>query len=256
MEAGLGKPDERLAHFVKALSEPDIATCAACISQLDGYIAAQLSGQDYQARFPDVAVHLDACLDCAGAYARQYELALAEATDRLPHPDHLPRPNLSFLRPSTTDPLTPGAAHTSLSAQAVTERLRTAVRRVGNRLTLQLSADLVSLLRPMSPTPALRAPDDAERYREVLLTLDPHEPSHPEMPFGLSAYLDTHQPERCLVEVTVVPPDREWPDLGGIRVALIAAAETRETRTDAWGLASFEDVPVARLADLSIEIDL
>jgi hypothetical protein len=250
MEARVDKPDKRLAQFVKALSQPDDAACQACVSQLDGYVAAQLRGDDYQAQFPDVAMHLDACLDCAGAYARHYELELAESLNQLPQPSRAARPDLGFLR----TPAPNRAAHPQSSS--LVEQLREAVRQVGNRITLQLSPVLFALMQPAPAALALRAPADAERYGEVLLDLDPHEPPHPEAPFGLTAYRDARQPGECLVEITLAPPGREWPDLSGLRVALLAGSDRRVATTDAWGLVSFEGVPVSQLADLSIDVDL
>jgi hypothetical protein len=58
------------------------------------------------------------------------------------------------------------------------------------------------------------------------------------------------------VEVIVEPPGRSWPDLEGTTVALIVAGERREAVTDAWGLAAFEGIPVARLSDMVLEITL
>ncbi|MCI0441323.1 MAG: hypothetical protein L0177_19655, partial [Chloroflexi bacterium] len=128
--SGSGNGEDRRARLVKALLfQPDHAACQACLDRLDEYVAAQLAGVDYRARFPEVALHLDACLDCAGAYARLYELELAIAEDRLPQPGRWPSPDLSFLH----------------SGAGLMERLREAIRRVGDRLTLQLSADLLPL---------------------------------------------------------------------------------------------------------------
>src|SRR5262245_58213089 len=104
--ASIGSADQRKALLVEALrSGPDEAVCRACLSRLDDYIAAQLAGQDYTMRFREVAVHLDACHECASAYHRLYELELAEAADRLPQPEHWPTPDLSFLASATAPSL-------------------------------------------------------------------------------------------------------------------------------------------------------
>ncbi len=254
--AGWGSAEERRALLIEVLrSEPDDAACQACLDRLDEYIAAQLDGQDYVACFPDVAMHLDACLDCADTYARLYELELAEAADCLPQPDHVPDPDLSFLLPGTAGPLSPAALRTR-SAAALTERLRAALHRVGDRLTLQFSTDLLLSLRPSPAAAQVRAPADTERYGEALLILEPDEALHPDLPVTLTAYRDTRRPDACLVEVVVEPPGRSWPELGGIAVALIVAGERHEARTDAWGLVALEGIPIARLADLTLEITL
>lgn len=237
----LGNADQRRALLARALqARPDEAECQRCLNQLDDYVAAQLAGDDEAARFPEVAFHLDACVECAGAYARLYELALAEAANQLPQPDRAPAPDLSFLRPS---PLT-----------ALAEKIRSAVRRAGERFTLQLSADLLPLLRPAPVFAPVRARTAEERYAEVLLTLEPDETLRRDLPFALVAYRDAQQPDLCLLEITVQPLGQSWPDLAGIGVAITIAGQRREAVTDAWGLASLEGVPVAALPELLVEV--
>lgn len=254
---GWGDVEERRAHLMEILrSEPDDTACQTCLSRLGEYVVTQLAGEDYVARFPDVAVHLDACPACADAYARVYELELAEAADRLPQPDRLPDPDLSFLLPGVTGPLSPAALRARLRATALTERLRAALRRVGDRFTLQFSTELLSLLQPSPAVAQVRAPAHFERYGEVLLTLEPDEALRSDLPITLNAYRDAHRSEMCLVEVVVEPPGRSWPELEGIVVALTVAGKRYEARTDAWGLAAFEGIPITRLTDLTLEIVL
>ena len=256
-QAGLGNAEERRARLAQALqTAPDDAACQACLSRLDEYVAAQLAGQDYVARFPDVAMHLDACLDCAGAYARLYELEIAEVANRLPQPDRVRDPDLSFLLPGAAGPMSPAALRARLRAAMLTDRLRAALRRIGDRLTLQLSADLLELMRPAPVATPLRAPAAGERYAEVVLALEPDETLRSDLPITMTAYRDSQRPDECLVEVVVEPPGRSWPDLDGNTVVLIAAGERREATTDAWGLVSFAGVSIARLADLTVEVTL
>ncbi len=245
------------ARLIRALrSKPDDEACQACLSQLDEYIAAQLAGEDYAARFANVAAHLDACLDCAGAYARLYELELADATNRLPQPDQLPDPDLGFLRHAVAEPFSPTMRQDLLKPADLAEQLQNAIRRTGERLTLQLSNDLLALLRP-SPTALLtRAPADTERYGEQLLNLEPAMVPDLDIPITVTAYRDAHQPEMCLVEAVVEPAGRSWPDLGGIRVTLLLAGEKRQATTDAWGVASFEGVRINKLAEMTFEVTL
>ncbi len=156
--------------------------------------------------------------------------------------------------PKATGPLSPAALQARLRAAALAERLRAVLHRVGDRFTLQLSPELLPLLRPFPAAARTRAPADTERYDEVLLALDPDEALRPDLPVTLRAYRDAHRPEACLVEVMVEPPGRSWPELEGIGIALIVAGERREATTDAWGLAAFEGIPVAQLADMTLEI--
>ncbi len=234
--SGLGDANARRDKLIQAIqTEHSDEVCAACLARIDEYVAAQLDGQDYVALFPEVALHLDACLDCTGAYARIYDTEWAARMNALPAVGRMTEPDLSFL-----------------GAESLADRLRDAVRRVGGRLTLSLSPDLLPLLRPTPSAVALRAPQDTRRYHETLLTLEPT----PDLPIGLAAYRDAQRPQMCLVEVTVEPPDRAWPDLGGIEVALATRDAEQFGVTDDWGLASFENVPVDDLAGLMVSVAL
>jgi hypothetical protein len=71
-EAGPGDAAERERRLLLAralLFVRDEQSCRACLRQLDDYVPAQLVGEEYRSRFPDVGVHLDACPECAEAYA-------------------------------------------------------------------------------------------------------------------------------------------------------------------------------------------
>lgn len=222
-------------------AKPDDEACQDCLNRLDEYIATQLAGEDYLARLPDVATHLDACIDCAEAYARLYELEVAEAADNLPQPQQLSEPDLGFLRRRMTD---------------LTTRLRDALRRTAEQVTFQLSAELLLLLRPLPTASLTRSPSDSQRYSEVLLNLEPAIAPDLDLPINMAVYRDAQQPETCLVEVVIKPPDQSWPDLGGRLVILNAAGQTRETISDAWGIATFEGVRLDDLSKTTITVTL
>lgn len=241
MPAELDDTTARRARLMEAIRfRPADSACRACLDHLGDYVAAQLAGQDYAVVLPAVAAHLDACPDCSTAYARLYQLEVAEATGRLPEPTRIPAPDLSFLR----------AAGPSLIDQ-----LRSAVTRLGDRLRFQLSAELLPLLQP-APLPALRGPASEARYGEQIVSLEPAEGLQAEIPFRLAVYRDAQRPELCLVEVTAEPPGRAWPDLAGITIRLAWPGGERQAVTDVWGLASFEDVPLESLTLLSFELDI
>lgn len=224
---------KQLAQIIR--TAPDDATCQNILLALDGYIATQLAGQNYQLRFPEVSFHLDGCLTCAHAYARLYELALAEAAQQLPAPAHIPAPNLDFLNRET--------------AVSLPQLLQNALHRTANYLTLQLSAQLLPLLQP-PPALALRAPTDEGRYAHCLLLLE----ATNTLPLSLAVYQDAHNPTNCLVEVTLELPDRHWPDLAGTAVSLHTPTHQAHTTTDAWGIAVFEGIKTAELPHLTIEL--
>ncbi len=224
------KTQQRLTQLIRTLqTAPSDAACETCFRALESYIAAQLAEQDYLALFPDIARHLDVCPACAGAYARLYELELAEQNGTLPAPASLPAPDLKFLRPT----------------------LLTAFQQTAERLTLQFSAALLPLLQPL-PALATRAPSE-DRYHRPILQLDPARA--PGLPLTVTAYEDASQPEMCLLEVVVEPPGQSWPDLGGSAVTL-GTGRTFEGVTDDWGVVSFEGIPVSELATMIITVRL
>lgn len=211
------------------------------MKQLDDYIAAQIAGEDYLVRFTNVALHLDACLQCAEAYARLYELEIAETANRLPRPQQLPEPNLDFLQQGMSD----------LSAQ-----LKKALRQTADSVTLQLTTALLSLLLPSPAIALTRAPDDSDRYGEILFKLEPEKAAGMELPVALTVYRDARQPELCLLEVVVEPPGLSWPDLEGRIVLLNVAGVTQEALTDAWGYVSFADIAMEDLSQTTMEVRL
>jgi hypothetical protein len=247
---GFGSEDERLKQILQILRfDPDDEACQDCLSQLEDYIAAQFAGEDYMTRFPRVVVHLDACSDCAGAYARLYELELAEANGTISNPEQIPEPDLGFLQGGSQK------LHPSVSNN-LTKLIQDALRRTGDRILVQFSAELLDLLRPLPSATPVRAPTESDRYHEVIVQLNPDHFQDFDFPITLTAYRDSQQPESCLVEVRVEPPGESWPDLEGRSVTLIVAEERIESLTDAWGVASFESIRIDDLAGMKLEIDL
>lgn len=232
---------ERLLAAVNA--RPDAAACERCLADLAAYVDDQLAGAAYRDLHPETSAHLDACPVCAAAYARVYELALAEEAGRLPS---LPRrePDLSFLGQGAGQSL----------AGRLAEAISGALTRARDQVVLRLSEGLLPLLRPPSPALAMRSCD--ERYQEVLLRLGPEDLPPGALPLRLVAYRDARQPDHCLLEVVVEPVGRTWPDLAGIRVQLQGVEPPRQATTDAWGAVTFSDVPISALAGLAIAAEL
>lgn len=229
-------PQEQLLQILQM--RPDGESCQTCLKQLDDYITAQLAGEDYLDGFPEVAVHLDACPQCAGAYARLYELALADAAGQLPQPEATPQPNLTFLR-----------------ANRLTAHLKKALRQTDNTLRLQFSAELLALLQPPPFATATRAAA-GERYGEVLASLDPASAPDGELPLKFTIYQDAEQPNLCLIEIVIEPAGKSWPDLAGSTVTLRWDDAKREATTDAWGVVSFADIPADALEQMRLEVTM
>ena len=242
-------PPDPLQALRRALQPPTEAECLQNRPRLGAYAAAQAAGEDYRSLFPETAAHLDACLECAAAYARLYELELALSRGELPPARETPSPDLGFLRAA------PAARPSSAAGEpSLLEQLRHALQRAGDRLTLHLSPGLLLALQP-APSAALRAAP-GERYAQPILQWSPTPEQQAEFPFRLAAYQNARQKELCLVEVTLAPPGREWPELSELSVSLTWGGEQRQALTDAWGTAVFEDIPTAWLEAMTIQAGL
>jgi hypothetical protein len=202
--------DDRVERLKQALMLQAETACEACLSQLADYVSAQCSGEDYLAQYPAVAAHLDNCLNCASAYARLYELELAARADELPSLDRVPEPDLGFLLSQAHKPLPASVLRRRLQLEAVAEKLRTALQRVGARVTLQLSADLLPLLQP---APAVRDVRPGRRtiFRCCSASIQQSRAPTTDRP---AAYRDALHPDECLIEARIILPDRSWPDSG------------------------------------------
>jgi anti-sigma factor RsiW len=72
--------DDRLDPLVDRLlgpAEPEL-TCEACFEALDGYVDAELSHADADARFPGMRAHLHGCPACHEDHASLLALVRSE----------------------------------------------------------------------------------------------------------------------------------------------------------------------------------
>ncbi|MFZ0543947.1 MAG: hypothetical protein WAM60_00820 [Candidatus Promineifilaceae bacterium] len=233
---------ERLRNAIQNTTED--AACDACLSQLQEYVEAQLNGRNTLTLFPHIASHLDGCLQCAAAYARLYRLEMDAASGDLPELERPRQPDLSFL-PSSPDP-----------QPTLRQRLQAAFTQLQDGLRLQLTADLLPSLLPPPSLAVTRAAAEDERYAEQLYTLDSSDILADDIPVKLSIYRDAESLQNCLVEVTVTPVGRTWPQLADILVVLELPGLHLEQRTNHWGAAAFDQIPTAELGNLVIEVHL
>lgn len=230
--------NSRGAQLGQVLTLPhDASIHPKIVAQMSDYVESQLAGEDYRAHFSSVWQHLDACVACAEAYNLLYEAMMADRAEEAIRSARVPPPDLGFLN--------------VIEAPSVLERLRAAIQRIGEQVSLQLSPDLIPLMRPASMTAPVRGAADGARYLEQLAQLEQREELG-EWPASFAIYRDAHQPESCLVEVTVQPPGRVWPNLEGLAVMIQYGDEQRSATTDPWGLAAFDGVPVEALSEMRI----
>jgi hypothetical protein len=172
-------------------------------------------------------------------------LEVALVAEALPSPHVLPAPELSFL-----------SMPAAKSSRSLRELLATALTTTANQIHLQLSADLLALLQPQQSAAFTRSSVDDSRYHEVLYELEAESSTESAIPIQLTAYRDAEQPEQCLLEVTVMPSGERWPNLGGRTVTLWIGDDRLTATTDAWGVAAFAGIAIARLGDLLLVVDL
>lgn len=232
------RPDRRQMLVAALLTPCNDVAFQHCLDQLGDYIAAQLAGQDYVALYPQTAVLLDACPDCAAAYERLYELETAVRSQTVPQPARIPQPNLSFL---------PQAS--------LLEQLRQAFQQRLDGFSLQLTQGLVALLAPPPVLARTRAPADGGRYHERLLRLGGEgETAVLDLPFTLEAYRDGQNEVLCLVQVTLLPGDG-LTELFEKSVTVGWGSGGETAVTDWGGLAEFVDIPIASLPHLQISVN-
>lgn len=225
------------ARLARALAfVPNEARCNQVLDALDDYVAAQLGGQEGE---PEIALHLDACLECAQLYARLFDLEYAAQQESLPDAVAPPPPPFGWLREAR--------------GPSVQERLREAVVREAEQVRLLLTGELIRLLRP-APAPVLRG--EGGRYQERIVHLDAADHPALQLPFSLTILGDRDAPNLTLVELRVRPPGRSWPDLDGMMVRVRVPGASWSGETDPWGIVSFPDVPRALLPELQFVVKL
>lgn len=227
--------DNRMRALARSiLQAQDPKACTLCLDTLEQYITLQLDGEDYQKQLPDVAEHLDGCIECSQSYAILYTQLSVEKAQAMPQPSTIPDPDLSFLQtaPNTLD------------------TMREAIRQIGNRFQLSFSQALLELFQtPAQPSLAFRDIENTPLFALELPT-----PSEQVERLAISIYPDDERDAYVLVQVSVSLPNRIWPNLGGITVQLNAAGDLHQETTDQWGEASFESIPRSALPDLRLEI--
>ncbi|MEM7129694.1 MAG: hypothetical protein AAF702_25405 [Chloroflexota bacterium] len=234
---------EKLRQLLMA-DTPPRNECDGYQPLLHDYVEAQLAGADYLGAFEEIALHLDNCLTCADVYARLYDLELALGTDSLPVPVSLLTPDLGFLQISAEG-----------RKPTLAELLSETITRMADTIRVQLTEELLVLLQPpqdmLQSAALVRAADNA-RFQELLYEIQPEQLPPTAVPMRLAVYQDAEAETMCLVEITITPPGEAWPALGGRTVHVQVGDEQHSATTDAWGVAAFEEIPVARLSSLEV----
>ncbi|MEM8535356.1 MAG: hypothetical protein AAGF95_31265 [Chloroflexota bacterium] len=237
----MSQHDKPIQQLVQVLTTAiDEQNCQIYLDTLEDYISLQLAGEDYQTQLPAVAMHLDSCVSCAEAYALLYEARVAET----PQPVSIPTPDLSFLPTTSAD-----SAGTSLQ-----ELLQGSLERVGTTLRFLFSQQLLdTLTNTPSAEPTLAFREQTEPPSLIDLVVE--KPSRGVASIQITAYANTQDVTMCTLRVQVALTGRDWPDLADVSVRVLIDNEQHQTKTDPWGEALFEQIPIDRLPHLQVEVD-
>lgn len=240
------EPAIRLAHLIT--DTPAAAACSSCLDGLEAYVDRQLAQADYATHIPQIAAHLDCCVECAEAYAMLYVARMSEQHGYAVESLTLPTPDLSFLLPDTSAPHTPQQVKAALRAQRLQNALSQALHRFTTGIRVRLSQTLLDLL-PATPVLAVRSAATAP----PLFTLAMDAPSDRISHLVLTAYSTGAQ--HCDLRVQLGLHEREWPDLADVAVALVFDDQHHHATTDAWGEVVFTNVPQTAVAYAELTID-
>lgn len=233
----------RLGFLIRALSrdEEDPLTCTECEALLPDYVQAEQERRGGEARWQPVVAHLATCPACTAARAELVSLLDLALGARTPPPARTPAPDLAFLRPAQDEP----ADRTQPSWR---------LDELG-RMIVELTDDLLATLLPPARQPAYALAGLKSAVPGTLFELPIQAPDA-----GLNVTIQAETvraaPDRCTLTVSVDIPGRGgWPHLAGTEVTLCQVnGEPCQEWTDAYGEAVFENVPVAKLSGLVIEV--
>jgi hypothetical protein len=239
----------QVAEILRVLFEGDASPapdCRACQEQLAAYVDAEMAGLDAEPGFSAVRAHLQSCENCQVDYQELRELLALERADEMTAPPAPAAFDFGYLEAPVAGP--DGAATTRKPASARTWWWDTA-----GRLIIRFSADLLSGLATPGLQPSYLKGTRASEV-EYAMT-DPAE----DVEVRVRAAPSQEGSAAYDVVVDVEAARRGgWPHLAGILVTLRTgkneAATTRET--DAFGTASFEDIPAEALPELVFEITI
>lgn len=232
-----------LALLSDSKRELDCETCQALIPE---YVQAEVLGRDKVRPYAAMRAHLLLCPECERDYIGQLEVAWQLTQDAVPHAQVRPAFDLtsSQIEAASTRP---APAPQPARPQAWWTQLRPAIS--------GLKALFVSFIPLGTFSPALSLDDQGfetdveqgvERRRLV-------ETAIPQVEDGMLtvAAIRPRGGASCSLIVRIDAPG--W-EPAGRRVRMFYGGGVREIKTDALGQAEFDNIPVAILPDLQIEL--
>lgn len=224
---------ERLLRVLQSESE-DRLTCGQCREQLPAFLLALEQGGGTDAAWADVQSHIELCLACGELYADLLSLAEPDAA-AMAAAATSPRPAFSFANRKSL---------VTIQLRSLTE----AVISFGEGIMAEVQrAFTAPSLAPLRSD----ARSDGGKFEEKIAA--------PQLENLFDATVTIRRAEDadlCTIVVTVLPPGKGWPHGGGTLVTLSGGPPShRPQETDPFGVASFSNVAIAELPQLSIVVE-
>jgi hypothetical protein len=198
---------------------------------LPAYATAIALSHVPETQYPDAAAHLEGCAECRETLEDLIDLTSMAYSDTFPSAPAYPQPDLSFLRSSVPEADT---------------RQRWESLAATGRLIIKFSEPLLASLRQSMRTGAARG--------QTLYRYTQRTGNVPNLSVSVDVYAQESQRDRCYIQVGVEVLSRDPLDQAASLVRLRADDMTWEGVTDESGCVGFQDVPLAVLPRLTIEI--
>jgi len=225
--------------------QEDALPCAECQARLPRYVIAQLDGVDVAEIYPQVARHLQDCPTCAELAAEVRSTLALTDEGRLVEPASWPTFDLSFLPPVKEPPVVRDLWRARVSSQ-----VRTWMDEAGRWV-----AAIQLFVQPPLPKPALavwETPGDTKTLVAQTVQVGG-------VDLGIEVTMTRTGPEgdteRGQVRVVVDSP-RLPQGPTGTRVTIACEGISQTQVADDLGVVLFEEVPLACLEHMRIEVTL
>jgi hypothetical protein len=218
--------------------------------QIVQYIEGMLAGQSPDEALPEIQRYLAAHPTQAQEIRELVAMFQADQADDWVEPKSQPAFDLSFL-----------AGHQPPSPATLPEQIQSAF--AGGRAWLfdqlgVLWVDFAATIRLQPPPPPVLATRSAQEApgapeEDLLYQLSLGREELGDLDLEVKA-IRAENPAFCTFIITAWAPAR-WPNLGGVEVVVLGSASPRTGVTDEDGQVVFDKIPVADLAQISIQVN-
>lgn len=198
---------------------------------LPSYATEEVCGNDPQAAYPQVAAHLLSCVACDEELEELLELMVPAYLGHIPAAPSYAQADLSFLKPQQR-------LATTASKPGIIEEVQ--------RLLIIFSDSLLDMLKQPSLAGAMRG--------QLLYSYAVESEQRPQMNCQIDIFTEDAAGKQAKVEVMVEVPTRDPFEQAGCQVMMYTNDRRWQAETDEAGTVEFDDVPLALLPHLRIEV--